>query len=287
MERDILNIPAYAKINIGLKITGRLSNGYHTLYSLFQEIDLHDNLTISSIDSDKVVFTSSGIPIPGNGLNLCVKAANLLKKRYQIHHGVKIHLSKNIPIGAGLGGGSSDAATTLKALTNVWGLKISESQMISLSTELGADVPFFIHGGLQLAENIGDKLSSQNPKIFSGLYMLLIKPEYDISTPWAYEQIKKYLIIQENISNFAPLETPIKWQLFENDFERVIESTYPEVSNIKNRLIESGAVFASLSGSGSTVYGIFDNQKEAEKVQSSFATHPYWTCISRPVINTS
>ena len=283
----MINIPAYAKINIGLKITGRLTNGYHTLYSLFQEIDLHDILSISLLEEDKIDFTSSGIPIPGSGLNLCVKAAELLKKRYHINKGVKIHLDKNIPIGAGLGGGSSDAAATLKALTHLWELKIPHMEMIKISTELGADIPFFITGGLQLAENIGDKLTPQDGEILSQFYILLIKPEYDISTPWAYEQIKRYLIIPENISNFAPLETPVKWQLFENDFERVIESTYPEVGKIKHRLIKSGSVFASLSGSGSTVYGIFDNQKEAERVQSSFAAHPYWTCISRPVTNTS
>jgi 4-diphosphocytidyl-2-C-methyl-D-erythritol kinase len=283
----MINIHAFAKINIGLKITGRLPNGYHTLYSLFQEIDLHDNLSISLLEEDKIDFTTSGIPIPGSGLNLCVKAAELLKKRYNIITGVKIHLAKNIPIGAGLGGGSSDGAATLKALTQLWELKISDEEMIKICTKLGADIPFFIHGGLQLAENIGDKLTPQDGEILSGYYILLVKPEYDISTPWAYEQIKRYLIIPENISNFAPLETPVKWQLFENDFERVIESTYPEVSKIKHRLIESGSVFASLSGSGSTVYGIFDNQKEAERVQSSFAAHPYWTCISRPVTNTS
>ena len=277
-------VQANAKINLGLKILNRLPNGYHTLYSFFLEIDLHDRISVTPIPEDKVEFHSSGISIPGPGPNLCETAAKLLKDRYQILNGVKIHLKKKIPVAAGLGGGSSDAAAVLKALNNGWQLDLPETELMKLAAELGADVPFFIRGGFQLAENTGNKLTIRSGMFLSDYFILLVNPGVKISTRWAYRQINKYLKLPQKTVKFAPLETPLNWQFFENDFERVIDSTYPEVGRIKQQMLKSDAIYASLSGSGPTVYSFFDNSKKADAAEALFASHPYWTVISRPVI---
>ena len=274
---------ANAKINLGLKITGRLSNGYHTLYSLFLEIDLCDNLRFESIDRTQIFVTTSGISIPENTVNLCEKAAGILRQNNVVSSGVHIHLEKRIPIGAGLGGGSSDAAATLKVLSDLWELHLSERELDRLAAQVGADVPFFIRGGLQLAENTGDYLTPMRDDPLGRFFFVLVKPDFEISTPWAYEQIKKYLKLPTNVHRFAPLSEPLNWALFENDFERVIVSTYPELAGIKEELLNLHAVFASLSGSGSTVYGIFDDQGKALQAASYFSSRAYWTATTRPV----
>ncbi len=280
-----LKTHAHAKVNLGLKITGRLPDGYHTLHSLFLEIDLADELTFTPNESGNVGFSTSGLEIPGGGKNLCVKAAELLKREYHVPEGAHIHLEKKIPIGAGLGGGSSDAAATLKSLNVLWGLNLPDGELAKLAVNIGADVPFFIGGGLQLAENIGDELTPVDGSCLNDLTLLLVKPHFEISTSWAYAELKRYLNPEENVHNFAPISKPMNWQLFENDFERVIVSTYPEVGEIKSELLSLNAVFASLSGSGSTMYGIFDDRASAMKAAWHFASRQYWTFTARPVLN--
>lgn len=271
-----------AKINIGLKITGRLPNGYHALSSFFLEIDLHDELHFEPNSTGEIKFKSSGIPIPGPGLNLCVKAAELLQKKYGQNKGVYIHLGKNIPIGAGLGGGSSDAASALKGIAKLWDIQLTAAEYIQMSAQLGADVPFFINGGFQLAENIGDVLTTIPADPLSDLYILLIMPPINISTAWAFQELKKVLEPDQEGFKFSGFSRPLNWQLFENDFERVILSTYPEIGRIKTDLIGQGAVYASLSGSGSTMFGIFDDRKSAESAAKNFSA--YHTFVARPVI---
>ncbi|MFQ6609383.1 MAG: 4-(cytidine 5'-diphospho)-2-C-methyl-D-erythritol kinase [Fidelibacterota bacterium] len=274
---------AYAKINLGLKITGRLSNGYHTLHSLFLEIDLFDHLRFELRSGPDIIVTTEGIQIQDRGINLCEKAARILQQTYGVSKGVHINLDKKIPIGAGLGGGSSDAGYTLKALSKLWNLKLTDKKLIEHASRVGADVPFFIRGGLQLAENTGDQLTPVDDTVLQSYHFVLVKPDFEISTPWAYEQIKKYLKLPTNIHKFAPLSDPLKWELFENDFERVIVSTYPELAEIKANLLSRNAVFASLSGSGSTVYGIFDDREKASLTAAYFSSQSYWTACTRPV----
>jgi len=278
-----ISLTAHAKINLGLKITGRLSNGYHTLHSLFQEIDLSDFLRFELRSDPDIIVTTEGIQIQDSGINLCEKAARVLQQNYSVSKGVHINLDKKIPIGAGLGGGSSDAGYTLKALSKLWKLELPDNKLIELAARDGSDVPFFIRGGLQLAENTGDVLTPVDDTLLRPLHFVLVKPDFEISTPWAYEQIKKYLKLPTKIHRFAPLSEPLKWALFENDFERVIVSTYPELAEIKANLLSRNAVFASLSGSGSTVYGIFDDQKKASHAAAYFSSQSYWTACTRPV----
>ncbi len=275
-----LSIIANAKINIGLKITGLLDNGYHTLHSLFQEIDLCDHISAGLTDDGKIKLTSTGLAIPGKE-NLVEKAALLLQKKYNVSTGAAIRLQKNIPIGAGLGGGSSDAAATVRALNSLWELNISRNELENLASELGADVPFFIQGGLQLAEGTGEILSPIVPSPFSEYTILLVKPDFSVSTAEAYAELNKYLRLPAESPKFAASLAPINWRLFENDFERVLLSTYPEVRTIKSTLLEGGAVFAGLSGSGSTMFGIFDHRELA--AQASVHLSAYQTIVTHPV----
>jgi len=282
-HNTVTTIKANAKINLGLKITGRLSNGYHTLYSLFLEIDLADHLHFEILPEPDITVTTEGIPIQKDAVNLCEKAARIICQNHPVSSGVHIHLDKHIPIGAGLGGGSSDAGTTIKVLSALWGLNLPLNEQIRLASMVGADVPFFIQGGLQLAENTGDHLTAVDDEPLRSLHFVLVKPDFEVSTPWAYEQIKTYLKLPTNINRFAPLSEPLNWALFENDFERVIVSTYPELAEIKEELLLRNAVFASLSGSGSTVYGIFDDREKALQASAYFSSQSFWTASTRPV----
>ena len=263
---------ANAKINIGLQITGKRPDGYHLISSFFLEVDLHDRLHISTTDDSKITFTSGGLNIPGSDLNICVRAAQLLQREAALSVGANIHLEKNIPIGAGLGGGSSDAATTLKTLNTMWDLNLSNQTLSSLALELGADVPFFLRGGLQLAAGIGEQLIPIDQNPLQEYCILLITPNLHIPTQWAYQQLKKALISSGNSYNFNILSSPINWQLFDNVFERVIVSAYPEVGQIKLQLKSAGAIWSSLSGSGSTMFGIFDDREQARSARQLFST---------------
>jgi len=194
-----------------------------------------------------------------------------------------IHLKKLIPLGSGLGGGSSNAAYTLKALNELWELNYSPNKLEVLGVKLGADVPFFIRGGFQQAEGIGEKLTPQNYSALRGLHFLLIIPPFHISTIDAYKSLNKPLYPVKKRSKFPPVSRPVSWQLFDNDFEKMILKAYPEIGDIKKQLHDAGALFAGLSGSGSTVFGVFDNLKTAELTRGDFS--PYQTFLTSPVFH--
>ena len=194
-----------------------------------------------------------------------------------------IKIKKNIPMGSGLGGGSSNAATTLKALNKLWTMKFSNDKLEKLGKSLGADIPFFIKGGFQLAEGIGDILSPQKTDILKNLHFLLVTPPIHLSTEKAYDSLNKPLHPIHSHSKFSPVSMPVNWQLFDNDFENMIGKTYPEINEIKLTLINTGALFSGLSGSGSTVFGIFDNLQNAEISRKKFSQ--YQTFIAFPVFH--
>ena len=193
--------------------------------------------------------------------NLCVIAYEAMKKKFDID-GVVIDLTKNIPKGSGLGGGSSNAASIMKGIRELYSLNISDKELEDIASQIGADVPFFIRGSIQLGEGIGDRLTPLKINI-SGKYLIII-PDTEIDTSWAYSKFKKDLDSSILPINFASLsnEKAIsldKLKFFENDFESIVVPTYPEIGKIKEALHALGAGFASLSGSGSTVFGIFND----------------------------
>ena len=179
-------------------------------------------------------------------------------------------MKKKIPIGSGLGGGSANAAAVLKGINKIYKLKLTASKLEQIAREIGADVPFFIKGGTQLGKGVGDKLTQINKTII-GTYLLVI-PEVSISTEWAYSAIKNKLNDQNKKVNFSSFFSGdySSLKIFENDFEQIVVPAYPEIGAIKTKLLNLGARFASLSGSGSTVYGIFDDEASAKEAELLF-----------------
>ena len=275
-----MECPSTSKVNIGLKVLNQRDDGYHNIYTVFQELDFGDTIQIEKID-DGCTIKSNVDWIPIDESNICHKAYSALKTKFPDLGGISIHIQKNVPIGSGLGGGSANGATTLKGLNDLYDLNLSDGELEKIGATIGADVPFFIRGGTQLGEGIGDKLTLL-PSHIQGTYLLVI-PDVSISTPWAYSELINKLNSEELMPNFAGFFSGdyASLKIFENDFERIVIPAYPEIGAIKRKLLELGARFASLSGSGSTVYGIFDEDASAKEAELFFRpTHQ--TILANP-----
>ena len=264
-----MGIPSYAKINLFLKIGRKLGLGYHQIQSVMQKIELSDSISIEPINEDKIIVESTNKELE-NESNLAHKVATLLKKKYKVRHGVKIFIEKNIPLEAGLGGGSSNASTVLLNLNKLWGLKLKEKQLIELAAQIGSDVPFFIDENAALVEGIGDKIK-RIKKSFS-INIVLINPGFRISTKWAYaafdrqkQKIKSKADINALVKAIEKKDIKEIANNLHNDFELVVTKKYKVISEIKNNLLRNDALNASVSGSGPTVFGIFNSIYEARE----------------------
>lgn len=245
-----------AKINLGLNVLERRLDGYHEISSIFYPvIDLFDILEI--IPAEVFLFTSSGLAIPGDE-NICIKAYNLLKEDFSIHP-IRIHLHKQIPIGAGLGGGSADGAFTLIILNQLFDLKLSRDQLEKYALQLGSDCPFFIDNTPKYVSGIGQEMSSIDLDL-SNLELKFIFPDLHISTAEAYTGIRPQLP-QVNLLDL--ISQPIdNWKdRVRNDFETSVFIKHPSLKIMKQKFYENGAIYASMSGSGSVIYGLFQKQK--------------------------
>jgi len=253
-----------AKINLGLQVVEKRPDGYHNIETVFYPIGLKDALEVITSENGKFSFQSGGIPIDGRMEdNLVVKAYLLLKKEFNLPP-VSIYLQKIIPFGAGLGGGSSDGAFMLKMLNEKFELGLSFSSLVSYARHIGADCPFFLANTPSFATGIGDNIESVHLTL-KGYHLVLVKPDIHVSTPKAYGRItpcRPTNSVKEIISQ------PIKqWKiLLKNDFEEGVFSLFPIIGEIKEKLYQSGAVYASMSGSGSSVFGIFTEKKDLKKL---------------------
>ena len=275
-----------AKINLGLHIHKKREDGFHELETLFQMVAWFDEMEMEGAP-EKVELFCDAPGIPNDESNLVIKAARLLQNNFPGKcDGVKIKLQKNIPSGAGLGGGSGNAAGALLALNILWNLKIPRDDLISMASELGSDVPFFLMSPCAIGTGKGEILQPvENPISF---YILMIYPGFPISTPWVYGNLKLKLTKSENNisilknflmrSEFAQLGAALY-----NDLEPVVFKRYPEILRIKNELLSSGAGGALLSGSGSTVFGIFDNPEISKKALARFTGGKYRVCLAKSI----
>ncbi len=247
-----------AKINIGLNVIERRPDGYHNIETVFYPIGLSDVLEIEPSETcTDYSFSSAGITIDGDPEdNLIVKAYWLLCSEYQFPP-VDISLVKQIPFGAGLGGGSSDAAFTLKAINKLFSLKITPKKLEKLASKLGADCPVFIRNKPVFATGTGNVFTPIELSL-KGYFMLLVKPDIHVATPEAYSLVKPE---KPEMSLVELIKQPIaEWKkTIKNDFEKSVFTKYPVIEDIKLKLYEMGAVYASMSGSGSSVYGIFES----------------------------
>lgn len=246
------------KINLGLHITRRREDGFHELETVFYPLPLHDALEIIPAPDHTTAFSSSGISIPDDmQKNLCEKAYDLIAGDFSIP-AVKIHLHKSIPTGAGLGGGSADASFTLIMLNEMFNLKLDAERLKAYAAQLGSDCSFFIHNEPCFAKGRGE-IISPFPMQLTGKYMVLIKPEVHVSTKDAFAGITP---IQPMHNLQDVLHLPIdQWKdKLVNDFEQSVFSKYPQIGNIKKELYTMGAQYAAMSGSGASLYGIFDRK---------------------------
>ncbi len=261
-----------AKVNLGLRVTSRREDGYHDLDTVFFPVPLNDVLEVitqSVTTADAVTFTHSGIPIPGDeSSNLCIKAYQLLKKDHPTLPPILLHLHKHIPMGAGLGGGSSDGAFMLKLLNDKYKLGLGEDQLQAYALQLGSDCPFFIINQPVQATGRGEIMQPIKYSL-SSKTMVLVCPGIHVSTADAFRKI--------TLSPNAPscdsiVERPIQeWkEKLINDFEAPVFSAFPEIAIIKEKLYDAGAVYASMTGTGSTVYGIFET---SPAIKNLFPAH--------------
>ena len=243
--------PAPAKLNLLLRITGRRADGYHLLQSVFQLIDLCDWLTYELLEEDLVTLVE---PIPGvpEQDDLTVRAANLLKQESGFRQGVKIGIEKNLPMGGGLGGGSSDAATTLLALNHLWGLGFSVEQLMQFGLRLGADVPVFVYGYSAWAEGVGEKLS---PIMLPEDWFLIVKPDCHVNT--------RQIFLTDELTRDSKLITIADFTegLVDNDCTSVVRKLYPEVDKALIELSKFG--YARLTGTGACVFAQYQDKNEA------------------------
>ena len=263
-----IQLKSRAKINLSIDVLGKRPDGYHLVEMIMQTIDLFDIIKIFSIEEDKIIIESNSKDIPLDSKNIVYKAADLIKNHCNIRKGIKIYIEKNIPIAAGMAGGSSNAAAVLVGLNKLWNLNLSKDELKVLGLKLGADVPFCIEGEASLAENIGEKLTKIDG-LSQDAFVLVCKPDLFVSTKEIYEEIDSKII--EKRPNNKLLIQLLKENNIEmlaknmyNVLEEVTKEKYPVIKEIEKVMMENDALGSMMSGSGPTVFGIYDNKEQAE-----------------------
>lgn len=281
-ESNHITLLAPAKINLGLEVLRRRDDGYHDLNTLFVAIDAGDDLTLTRRIDSRITCGVAGAPdIPTDERNLAVAALTRLRNALALDNGFHVTLVKRIPAGGGLGGGSSNAATALYAARLLIGPEFQSDEAISrIARDLGADIPFFLHGGVALGSGIGSELQYL-PTPFPW-YVLLVNPGVHVSTTWAYQALGRGLEYRPPRDLAAGLRQGIDQPksmaaTIINDFEETVFGRYPILRKIKQALTNAGALFSLMSGTGATVFGLFAELAEAERVRKKFAE--YWTAV--------
>jgi len=263
-----VKIKAMAKVNLGLDVLRRRENGYHDVKMVMQTVDLYDELTVVKEEGEEIRITSNVGELPLNEDNLIYKAATLLFDKTGKRRGVSIHLDKNIPIAAGMAGGSTDAAATLLALNELFELGYTKEELAGIGVKIGADVPYCIYGGTCLSEGIGEILTKL-PNA-PDCYVVIAKPPIGVSTKYVYENLH-IETVTEHPDMDGMVEAIRKGSLKDvtdnmgNVLETVTIKKYPEIATMKQSLLDNGAENALMSGSGPTVFGIFTEKETANK----------------------
>ena len=281
-------LKAYAKINLGLDVLRKREDGYHDVRMIMQSVGLYDKLTLKKIAKDEIVLSSNVGSLPNNEKNLVYKAISLIKKECGITSGVKADLEKNIPMAAGMAGGSTDAAAALIGMNKLFDLGLSQEKLMEIGVKIGADVPYCIMGGTALSEGIGEVLTQLPP--MPHCYILIAKPRISVSTRFVYENLEAdklpyhpdidgmmESIRQGNLNGVA--------DRLSNVLETVTEKKYPIISQIKAAMMDAGALNSLMSGSGPTVFGIYEDKDTAmkalnkiqdiEMVKNAYVVEPY------------
>ena len=273
-----IQIRSYAKINWALDVLFKRPDGYHQIRTIFQTVSLYDRLRVTETDRN-IEIVCNDPRVPCDETNLAHKSAALLREATGTSKGARIDIEKNIPVAAGLGGGSSNAAVTLMALVKLWEVELEEHEMIRLAASLGSDVPFFLAGGTALGIGRGEDVYPIEQARSD--YLLLVNPGFAVSTRDAYENLSR--LTTSEASSRIPFtlraargirELPLEAS---NDLEEVVLGVHPEIAEVKRRLVSLGARHALMSGSGATVFGVFDNSQLTGQAASEMRVLGYWT----------
>ena len=277
-----IELQAYGKVNLGLDVLRRRPDGYHEVKMIMQTVKLHDTLTFETVDEDVIVLSTNADELPVNEDNLVYKACRMLKQEYQITRGIRVFLQKELPVAAGMAGGSADAAAALIGMNKIFDLQIPKHKLMEYGVKLGADVPYCIMKGTALSEGIGEKLTALAP--MPDCYILLAKPPIAM----VYEnlhanELEKHPDIDGMVMALEEQSLQGITERMENVLETVTEVRYPVIAEIKACMKECGAMNSLMSGSGPTVFGIFTEKEKAEKdairsrklAKQVFVTQPY------------
>lgn len=250
---------ASAKLNLFLEITGKREDGYHLIESIMQTVNLFDEISVELLEKNEVILTCSDMDIPTDERNIVCKVIKRLKEYVGMDFGCKIHIGKNIPTGAGMGGGSSDGACVLVALNKLLNLKLSSLELMKIGESVGADIPFLIHGGTARVFGIGEKI--KNIKSFGNCYFLIVKPDISIDTKKAYADLDavKRNVGRDSNGMYEAINNNSINGICENLYNVFEEIAPQEIYDIKSELIKYGAVNSLMTGSGSAVFGIFSD----------------------------
>ncbi len=271
-------INAYAKINLGLNVLYKRRDGFHEIETIFQQISLHDTLTIERRPDSEIHLSSDVAWCPVDKRNLVHKTALMLQEKSGVSAGCNVHLQKRIPAGGGLGGGSSNAAAALKALNTLWNINADDAALFDMAAELGSDVPFFLRGGMAVGRGRGEILIPvQAEPSYTGI---LVRPNVSVSTAWAYQKLKNRLTTPGEIVIFSDFfeisREPNTWRnKLKNDLESPVFEHYPELADIHQQLYDAGAFYARMSGSGSCLFGLFQDHHTTKHAKHRFN---HWRC---------
>lgn len=275
---DSFRLPAFAKINWFLRVVGKRDDGFHEICTAFQTVSLCDKLTFA--ENDKIILTCDQPQMPVDERNLIFRAAISFREKFKIKTGARIHLEKRIPAPGGLGGGSSDAAVTLLGLVKLWEIEIGFDDLCEIGSEIGSDVPFFFFGGTALGTGRGTKVLPVDE--IEEKFMLVVTPEIDVPTSAAFARLNA-----PRLTNQSP-ESNLKYCRSEaetlnlrhcnlkNDFELTVFKIEPEIARVKEKLLQLGANCASLSGSGASVFAVFDKEETRQATLKALEDERHW-----------
>jgi 4-diphosphocytidyl-2-C-methyl-D-erythritol kinase len=263
----MISLNAHAKINVSLDVLNKREDGYHNLRMIMQTIQLHDTISIQEITSG-VEIKCTAPYVPSNSSNIAYKAAEAIINNYKLDAGVRIVIDKKIPVAAGLAGGSTDAAAVLKGINTLFKLGISQNELMKIGKTIGADVPYCIMGGTALAEGIGEELTQLTP--LDNIPIVLVKPRIGVSTAWVYKSLDLNIVdsrpnTEQLISALEKRDIRFIAENMSNVLESVTKAKYPVIEKIKKDLVEKGAIGSMMSGSGPTVFGLFEDAERAKR----------------------
>ncbi len=280
--RDSIRVRSFAKINWTLDVLFKREDGYHEIRTIYQTISLHDRIRLTRTAAQIEILTDNPAA-PSDQTNLAYKAAVLLREATGVRAGAWIEIEKRIPVAAGLGGGSSNAASALAGLCKLWRVEIDQSDLQMIAASLGSDVPFFLTGGTALGVGRGEEVYPLEET--SAENLVIASPGVSVSTAAAYEKLSR--LTRQKAARIIPLSLIAARGILElplaarNDFEPVVSAAHPEIAQLRRRLMDLGASHAVMSGSGATVVGVFDNRKSCERAQAALTAMGLWAeCAS-------